>query len=157
MGQINLNVKSRAPVDIVYDIAHQTYDFVDALPNIRRIRKLEVSKDRTYSKTEWVLDFPLPKILGEISWIKDAHWEDNEHKCKFILNRNSKGIVKYINGQWYFKECPDGTEMRMNVDLTVKHFLIGTYTRMTIDKILENNLESLLKAISAEAEKRYVA
>lgn len=157
MGHININVKSKAPLDIVYDIAHRTYDFVDVLPNIRRIRKLEENKNRTYSKTEWVLDFPLPKILGEISWIKDAHWEDTENKCNFCLNRNSKGIVKYINGQWYFKECPEGTDMRMNVDLTVEHFLIGGHTKMMIDKILKTNLESLLKAISEEAEKHSIA
>jgi hypothetical protein len=154
MGLIQLQVKSNAPVDVVYEIAHQPINFVDVMPNIKKIRKLEENKDHTYSKTEWVLDVPLPKILGEVSWIKDAYWNDETRKCDIRLNRDSKGIVKKIKGLWKFTPCQDGTDMSMSMDLTVKHFLIGSNTTKVIDMLFRKNMESLMKAISAEAEKR---
>ena len=141
MGLIKLQVKSKAPVDVVYEIAHQTPDFVNVMPNIKKIRKLEENKDHTYSKTEWVLDVPLPKILGEVSWIKDAHWNDSVRKCDISLNRDSRGIVKRIKGLWMFTPCLEGTDMSMKMDLTVKHFLIGSNTTMMIDKLFKNNME----------------
>jgi hypothetical protein len=154
MGLIQLQVKSNAPVEVVYEIAHQPFDFVDVMPNIKKIRKIEENEEHTYSKTEWVLDVPLPKILGEISWIKDAHWNDKIRKCDISLNRDSKGIVKRIKGLWTFTPCPEGTNMSMNMDLTVKHFLIGSNTTMMIDILFKKNMESLMQAIGAEAEKR---
>jgi hypothetical protein len=154
MGVTRLQVKSKAPVEVVYEIAHHPFDFVKVMPNIKRIRKLEENAERTYSKTEWVLDVPLPKILGEISWIKDAHWDDNLRKCDISLNRDSKGIVKGIKGLWMFAQCPEGTDMTMSMDLTVKHFLIGTATSMTIDVLFKKNMECLMRAIGSEAEKR---
>jgi uncharacterized membrane protein len=156
MGLIKLQVKTKAPVDMVYEIAHQTPDFVRALPNIKRIRKLEENQQRTYSKTEWVLDVPLPKILGEVSWIKDALWDDESRKCDIRLNRDSKGIVKRVIGLWKFSPCQDGSEMSMNMDLTVQHFLIGPATTSMIDKLFRKNMESLMQAICAEAEKRFL-
>jgi len=157
MGLIRLQVKSKAPVDVVYEIAHQTPDFVDVMPNIKKIRKLEENRERTYSKTEWVLDVPLPKILGEVSWIKDAHWNDSVRKCDISLNRESRGIVKRIRGLWKFTPCQDGTDMSMNMDLTVKHFLIGAGTTAMIDTLFRKNMESLMQAIGTEAEKRAAA
>jgi len=154
MGLIKLNVKSKAPVDLVYEIAHLAPDFVCVMPNIRKIRMLEENNEHTYSKTEWVLDVPLPKILGEVSWIKDAYWNDSVKKCDISLNRDSRGIVKRIKGLWNFIPCQDGTDMIMSMDLTVKHFLIGSSTSQMIDKLLKQNIECLMTAISAEAEKR---
>lgn len=139
----------------MYEIAHQTPDFVRALPNIKRIRKLEENQQRTYSKTEWVLDVPLPKILGEVSWIKDAMWDDASRKCDIRLNRDSKGIVKRVIGLWKFSQCQDGCVMSMDMDLTVQHFLIGPATTAMIDKLFRKNMESLMLAIGAEAEKRF--
>jgi len=155
MGLIKLQVKSKAPVDMAYEIAHQTPDFVRALPNIKRIRKIEENEQRTYSKTEWVLDVPLPKILGEVSWIKDALWDDERRKCDIRLNRDSKGIVKRVKGLWVFSPCQDGCVMNMDMDLTVQHFLIGPATTAMIDKLFRKNMESLMQAIGAEAEKRF--
>lgn len=154
MGHIKLQIKSTAPVDVVYEIAHQPLDFVDAMPHIRKIRKLEENREHTYSKTEWVLDVPLPKILGEVSWKKDARWNDSVRKCEISLSRDSKGIVKRIWGLWTFNPCPEGTDMAMNMDLTVKHPLIGSNTTMMIDKLFRLNMENLMKAIGAEAERR---
>lgn len=157
MGLIQLQVKSKAPVNVVYEIARHPANFVHAMPNIKKIRKLEEAKDLTYSKTEWVLDVPLPKILGEVSWIKDARWNDEARKCDITLNRDSKGIVKRVKGIWKFIPCQDGTEMSMKMDLTVRHFLIGSTTTMMIDKLFKTNMENLMKAIGAEAEKRIKA
>ena len=157
MGYIQLRVKSKAPVDIVYEIAHQPFNFVHVMPNIKKIRKLEENKDRTYSKTEWVLDVPLPKILGEVSWIKDARWNDDIRKCDIKLHRDSRGIVKKVKGLWQFTPCQDGTDMSMDMDLTVKHFLIGASTTNMIDTLFRKNMECLMKAIGAEAEKRVTA
>jgi hypothetical protein len=154
MGIIQLQVQSNAPVAVVYEIAHQPLDFVDSMPQIKKIRKLEENKEHTYSKTEWVLDVPLPKILGEVSWIKDAHWNDKVHKCDISLNRDSRGIVKRIVGLWKFTPCPEGTDMSMNMELTVKHFLIGSNITNMIDTLFRKNMESLMQAIGAEAEKR---
>lgn len=154
MGLTQLQVKSKAPVDVVYEIAHKPYDFVDVMPNIKQIRKLEENDEHTYSKSEWVLDVPLPKILGEISWIKDAHWDDGIRKCDISLNRDSRGIVKKIKGLWTFAPCPEGTNMSMKMELTVKHFLIGSNTTMMIDMLFKKNMECLMRAIAAEAEKR---
>ena len=154
MGLIKMQVQSYAPVEVVYEIAHQILDFVDSMPHIKNIRKLEENKEHTYSKTEWVLDVPLPKILGEVSWIKDAHWNDTVRKCDISLNRDSRGIVKKIKGLWKFTPCPEGTDMSMNMDLTVKHFLIGSNITMMIDTLFRKNMESLMLAIGAAAEKR---
>ncbi|MFA6449505.1 MAG: SRPBCC family protein [bacterium] len=153
MGLIKLQVKSKAPVEVVYEIAHQPINFVDVMPNIKRIRQLEENNDHTYSKTEWVLDVPLPKILGEVSWIKDAHWNDNKRLCDISLNPDSKGIVKRIKGLWKFIPCQDGTDMSMSMDLTVRHILIGANTTNIIDMLFRKNMENLMKAICAEAEK----
>lgn len=154
MGNIKLQVKAKAPVEVVYEIAHNPLKFVDVMPNIKKIRKLEENKDSTYSKTEWVLDVPLPKILGEVSWIKDAHWNDDNHKCDIRLNRDSRGVVKSIKGLWKFTPCPEGTDMSMNMELTVKHFLIGSNTSNMIDVLFRKNMERLMEAIGEEAEKR---
>ena len=157
MGLTKVNVKSNAPVDVVYEVAHRPYDFVHAMPNIKKIRMLKEDKKHSYSKSEWVLDVPLPKILGEISWIKDAYWNDDDRRCDISLSRDSRGIVKGIKGLWVFSPCPQGTDMNMTVDLTVKHFMIGANTTMMIDKLFRQNLESLMAAIGAEAEKRVAA
>lgn len=157
MGLIELKVKSAAPAELVYEIAHHAPEFVDAMPNIRRIRMLAENKDRSYSKSEWVLEVPLPKILGEVSWIKDAHWNDTGLKCDISLNRDSRGIVKRIKGLWEFMPRHHGTDMVMSVDLTVKHFLIGESTSLMIDKLLKKNIECLMIAISEQAERRNAA
>jgi hypothetical protein len=152
MGLIELQVQSNAPVHVVYELAHSATDFVDVMPNIKEIRKLSQNEDHSYSKTQWVLDFPLPALFGELSWVKDTFWNDDGRMCDIRLNPDCRSIVKRIDGKWTFRPLPLGCEMSMNMYVKVSHPLVGRKTKATIDALMATNIENLMKAISRKAE-----
>ncbi|MFA6448383.1 MAG: SRPBCC family protein [bacterium] len=152
MENINVRVRSRAPLDNLFALAQTAYDFVDAMPNIKKIMVLEETEDRKRSKAEWILDVPIPGRFGKMAWIKEASWDDANHKCDIRLSPDYKGIVKKLDGTWKFTPCGDGTEMNMLMDFRVSHPLVSRRVHDIFVGIMKKNLESLMLAIKRKAE-----
>ena len=152
MGLIDLQTTSAAPVHVVYDMAHSVRDFVYAMPNIKDVRRMDPENDPAFARTRWVLDVPLPAIFGELSWVKDAFWDDAARACAIRLSPGSRGVVKGIDGTWAFSACARGTLIHMRMNVTVAHPLIGHKTRETIDTLMKKNIACLMQAIAERAE-----
>lgn len=152
MGVININVKSTAKADVLYDMAHSTYEFVNVMPNIKEIILLEETEDKRFSRAEWVLDVPLPIKLGKLSWIKEAKWADETMTCDICLDPHYRGVVKKIQGTWRFIPCDIGTEMKFDMDFKIKHPLVSRGVHDFFDTLMRNNLKNLLVAVKQKAE-----
>ena len=157
MGLIEMKTTSAAPVDVVYNLAHSVRDFVYAMPNIKDVRRLDPENDPSFARTRWILDVPLPAIFGELSWVKDAFWDDAARTCDIRLSPSSRGVVKGIDGAWAFTPCDQGTLIQMRMTVTVNHPLIGHKTRETIDTLMKKNIQCLMQAIAERAEQHAAA
>lgn len=152
MGLINILVESTAPVELLYDIAHSSYDFVGAMPNIKEIILLEETTDKTFSRAEWVLDVPLPGRFGRLAWTKDARWRDDAMKCDINLSPGYNGVVKKIDGSWNFIPGDRGTKMKFDMDFLIKHPLVSRRVHDIFDGIMKTNLKNLMIAVKHKAE-----
>lgn len=152
MGQVKIAVKSRAPLDRLYQVAQSAYEYVYAMPNVKEIIVVERSACGSRSTAEWVLDVPLPGEFGRLAWIKTAVWDNVAKTCTLALSPLYQGVVKKIEGLWEFRESGAGAEMLLTMHFHIEHPLVNPFVHRIFDGLIKKNNEALLNEVRKIAE-----
>jgi len=145
-------VKSEITVDAeprkVFDIAREVEKYPEFMPDVKDIKVLE-RRDDGFSRVAWVAHAKVASIDKDIKWVEDENWNYETLSNKFEL---VEGDYKHYSGTWDFLPEGDGTRMVMEIDYDLGLPLIGPLIVKLLDKIMQNNLDGMLKAIKERTE-----
>jgi ribosome-associated toxin RatA of RatAB toxin-antitoxin module len=84
-----------------------------------------------------------------VKWTEDEWWNLESLTSTFEL---VDGDFKHYKGDWAFTPSDSGTKIRMTLDFDLGLPLVGPLIVKLLDKIMQNNIDGMLKAIKERAE-----
>jgi len=153
MGKVKTRIVSTAPIEKLYEMGHDVAAFPEVFPNLKKIKVIEKSGDGKFMKAEWTAGAKLITQTHAMTWVQEDRWDDSDMCCNSSCAKDGRGNFKYLNGKWFFKQHPQGTEMIMEVEYEIDHPLMNPLIGRIIDGIMKKNNESLLQGLKKKAEK----
>jgi len=136
--QIKISKVINAPKWRVIRMLTKIWEFSNEIPTIEEVKVIE--KSRNVIKTQWrILVNDLP-----ISWVEEDTLELRKNKIKF---RAVEGDLRDFYGQWEFRDHPEGTEVLVEVYLTVGIPAIADFVESHIKTLVTINFEAILEAL----------
>ncbi|HEY3397995.1 MAG TPA: SRPBCC family protein [Armatimonadota bacterium] len=147
MPIVESTVAIAAPLDQVYALARDIERFPEFMADVEEVKILEQTPERQVSR--WV--GVIRELKRTLTWTEDDFWNDAEARCDF---RQIEGDFTTYSGSWEFKRTPEGTQVRLAVEYTYEVPLIGALIQNILRKKMQANIDSMLAALQAEAQRR---
>ena len=126
------------PIAQVYEGSRDVEALLPHLPDAREITALEKSPTRCVTKFVFV-------ALGKkIMYTEEEDWDDATYSNHF---KQRDGDFDKYEGQYLYKEVPDGTEFSIVLDWELNLPLIGALLNKMLAKILENQVVALTRGV----------
>ncbi len=135
-----------APVERVYAIARDIERFPQFMEDIAEVQILEQTPERQVSR--WVAI--VKEFNRQIRWTEEDFWNEQERSCEF---RMIEGDFSEYSGTWKFEPVPEGTKATLVVNYAYNVPLIGALIQAVLKKKTQQNIDSMIAGIKAEAEK----
>ena len=148
MGVVVSSVDIHAPVGQVFDLARKVEDFPEFMPDVKTVEVRERREDG-YTKTYWEAIASIQKIIKVIRWEEEENWDSENLKCSFA---QTKGDYKHYNGGWKFEGTNGSTKVELTIDYDLGLPLIGPLIKKLLDKLMQDNCDSMLSALKKKAE-----
>jgi len=148
MGVVVSSVDIKAPVGQVFDLARKVEDFPEFMPDVKTV-ELRERRDDGYSRTYWEAIASIQKIIKVIRWEEEENWDSENLSCSFA---QTKGDYKHYNGGWKFEDNGGSTQVELTIDYDLGLPLIGPLIKKLLDKLMQENCDSMLNAIKEKAE-----
>jgi ribosome-associated toxin RatA of RatAB toxin-antitoxin module len=148
MGVVTSEINvSKDPVT-VFSIAKEVETYPDYMPDVENVEVIE-RRDDGYARISWVGHAKVASIDKLVKWTEDEWWDRDTLTSRFEL---VEGDYKHYKGDWKFTASDSGTIIKLTVDYDLGLPLIGPMIVKLLDNIMQNNLDSMLKAIKEKAE-----
>lgn len=148
MGVVVSSVNIKAPVGQVFDLARKVEDFPEFMPDVKTVVVRE-RRDDGYTRTYWEAIASIQKIIKVIRWEEEERWDIENLSCSFA---QTKGDYKHYNGGWKFEDTGGSTKVDLTVDYDLGLPLIGPLIKKLLDKLMQENCDSMLNALKERAE-----
>jgi ribosome-associated toxin RatA of RatAB toxin-antitoxin module len=148
MGVVAAEIDIQADPVRVFEIACKVETFPDFMPDVKKVELIERRNDG-FARTSWIGTAKVATINKEIKWIEDAWWDRDSLTSQF---EQVKGDYKHYFGGWTFTPVGTGTHVKLTVDYDLGLPLIGPLIVKLLDKLMQDNINSMLKAIKDRAE-----
>ena len=135
-----------APVEPVYAIARDVERFPQFMEDVAEVEILERTPERQVSR--WV--GVVKEFNRQIKWTEEDFWNEADHSCEF---RMIEGDFSEYSGTWSFAAEGEGTRATLVINYAYNVPLIGARIQSVLKKKMQQNCDSMLQAIKAEAEK----
>ena len=135
-----------APVEPVYAIARDVERFPQFMEDVAEVEILERTPERQVSR--WV--GVVKEFNRQIKWTEEDFWNEADHSCEF---RMIEGDFSEYSGTWSFAAEGEGTRATLVINYAYNVPLIGALIQSVLKKKMQQNCDSMLQAIKAEAEK----
>ena len=150
MPRIESHIDINAPRTTVMGVARDNEKFPDFMGDLKSLTVLERSDDGNRVVSEWV--GIVPKFGNTIRWVEEDVWDDATGTCTF---RQLKGDYKQFEGVWTFDALgDDATRFTSVVDYEIEIPLVGPLIKNIIQKTVQNNVDSTLRALKERCEAR---
>jgi len=113
-------------------------DFPSYIPSVKAATVLQ--KAHHLMKTEWYIE--VDKI--PVHWIEE---DTINLKKSSLYFRAVEGDLEEFSGTWHFAEHPEGTEVTVEVRLSVNIPAIREFAEARLKSILQRNFEAILEAV----------
>jgi len=142
----------KAPIKTLWDLAQDVENLPKIMPDLVSVKILEreeVTPVTTRVVTEWT--GRIKQFNRNMQWTEEDVWNHEEYVCHFWQIR---GDFTDYRGEWRFTETPEGTRGHLVIDYSFEIPLLGALVKKVLQKLMQENCDGMLKALSEEAEKR---
>jgi ribosome-associated toxin RatA of RatAB toxin-antitoxin module len=144
---IEVTVRVEAPLEVVYEAAHEVERLPEFDENLQSVTVVEREGSRTVS--EWV--GLVREFRQTIRWTEEDVWDDAQRVCRF---RQLKGDFDRYEGEWTFTAEEGGTRFALRLEYEYNVPLIGPLIKNLLHKKTVQSCEGVMNAIKAMAEAR---
>lgn len=138
-----------APVSTAVEVARDVESYPSFMPDVASVRIIEKSEDGSVLKTQWV--GVIKQFRLTVKWTQEERWDFAKNRVEF---RQLEGDYDKMEGWWEFRPSLDGTEFVSFLDYEYRVPLLGSLVTKVIHHLAQQNVESVMKAIAAQAEAR---
>ena len=146
MPTVESTVVVAAPVEKVYEIARDIERFPEFMEDVAEVEILEQTPDRQVSR--WV--GLIKELNRQIKWTEEDFWDEATRTCQFHM---LEGDFSAYGGSWKFEPEGAGCRATLVVEYEYNVPLIGALIKSLLQKKMQQNCDSMLAALKAEAEK----
>jgi len=146
MPTVESQVSVAAPVERVYEIARDIERFPEFMADVVEVEVLEQTPERQVSR--WV--GLIKELNRKINWTEEDFWDEESRSCEF---RMLEGDYTSYGGSWKFEPEGDGCLVTLAVEFEYEVPLVGALIKNLLKKKMQENCDSMLAALKAEAEK----
>lgn len=146
MPTVESQVSVAAPVERVYEIARDIERFPEFMADVVEVEILEQTPERQVSR--WV--GLIKELNRKINWTEEDFWDEESRSCEF---RMLEGDYTSYGGSWKFEPEGDGCLVTLAVEFEYEVPLVGALIKNLLKKKMQENCDSMLAALKAEAEK----
>lgn len=145
MPYVERSVLIAAEARRLYELAKEMESFPRYMPNVKEVTVIERSEGSTV--TRWHVN-----IIG-----RDFRWterDDFDEEKLLITYKQLEGDVKKFEGEWRFEEADDGkVRVVLSCDAELGVPMLNQMFNPVLKKALEMNVDKMLEAIKAQAER----
>ncbi|HEX9745304.1 MAG TPA: SRPBCC family protein [bacterium] len=150
MGLITGKIEVGVDPAKAFEIAQEVEKYPDYMPDVKSINVIE-RRDDGFARVAWVGHVSVASINKDVKWIEDEWWDKNALTCTYKL---VEGDYKKYSGDWNFTGTDSGSEIVLNVDFDLGLPLVGPMINKLLDRIMQDNVNGMLKAIKDKAEEK---
>ena len=148
MGVVTSEIEVAAEPSAVFRLAQRVENYPAYMPDVKSVKVLE-RRDDGYARVAWIARAHVASIDKDIKWVEEQWWNPDTLSAKYQL---LEGDYKHYGGEWTFTASAVGTKIRQRIDFDLGLPLVGALIGKLLDKIMQDNLDSMLKAIKERAE-----
>jgi coenzyme Q-binding protein COQ10 len=146
MPSVNAELNVAAAPARVYAIARDVARYPEFMDNVLSVQILEQSPERQVSRWESIIR----EFNRTITWTEVDYWDEQALTCRW---ESTGGDFERFDGNWWFRATEDGQTLAgLQIDYEYNVPLIGALIQRILKKKMQENVESMLAAIRAEAE-----
>jgi ribosome-associated toxin RatA of RatAB toxin-antitoxin module len=146
MPTVESQVSVAAPVERVYEMARDIERFPEFMADVVEVEILEQTPERQVSR--WV--GLIKELNRKINWTEEDFWDEESRSCEF---RMLEGDYTSYGGSWKFEPEGDGCLVTLVVEFEYEVPLVGALIKNLLKRKMQENCDSMLAALKAEAEK----
>ena len=148
MPHVESSTIINAPRDRVLAIARDVELFPEYMADLHSLKVNERSEDGLRTTTAWV--GIVPKFGVKVRWTEEDTWNLADGTCRF---HQIEGDYDQFEGIWTFTALEDGrTRFDSVLDYRLEIPLVGAVIKSILQKTVQNNLDSTLRAIKERSE-----
>jgi ribosome-associated toxin RatA of RatAB toxin-antitoxin module len=152
MPQVKNQVTINAPFSVVWQLAQDVEKFPAIMPDLDKVEileKTEPSPQTTRTVTHW--SSRIKQFNRSIVWTEEDIWNSEKGSCDFW---QIKGDFTKYEGSWKFRDLGTTTELDLTIDYAFEIPLVGALMKGVLQKLMQQNVDMMGKALQTEAEKR---
>jgi ribosome-associated toxin RatA of RatAB toxin-antitoxin module len=152
MPQVESTIFMRAPLPLVWELAQDVEKYPGFMPDLDGVKVLErepVNAETTRVVSEW--HARIKQMNRKIDWTEEDIWNTKDHTCHFWQMR---GDFDEYKGEYSFVDEDNGTRATLKMEYRFDIPLIGAMMQKVIQKLMQDNCTSMLRALRDEAERR---
>jgi uncharacterized membrane protein len=146
MPTVETSVWVDAPLSHTYAVAKDNESFPEFMEDVKSLEIVERDGGRTVS--DWV--GIVPTFGLKVRWRQEDVWDDAAYTCRF---RQLSGDYDKLEGEWRFVEERGGTLFLSTLEYEYVVPGLGPLVKKVIHGIVVKNMDGVLGAIKARAEK----
>jgi len=146
MPTVESHVRIEASVEKVYELARDIERFPEFMEDVAEVEILEQTAQRQVSR--WV--GVIKELNRKIRWTEEDFWDEEARTCQFSM---LEGDFTSYGGTWKFQPQGEGCLAALVVEYEYNVPLIGPLIKNLLQKKMQQNCDSMLVALKAEAEK----
>lgn len=148
MPRIESSIIINAPRERVIAVSRDNEAFPEYMTDVQALKVLEKSDDELRIVSDWV--GLVPKFGVKVHWVEEDVWDLSEGTCTF---RQLSGDYDQFEGVWKFTAEAEGvTRFDSWLEYRLEIPLVGALINTIVQKTMQNNLNSTLKAIKERSE-----
>jgi len=149
MPKVRQEIIVNAPAEKVFAVARQVERFPEVMPDLKSVQVL--LRDGNRAVTRWISLAEVGPLSREVSWEEEEWWDEQSLRAEFRL---LSGDLQSYGGHWEFARDGGGNATRvvLDFDYEIDLPLLGTLVRKLIHAKMEENCQSLLRALKQLAE-----
>jgi uncharacterized membrane protein len=148
MPRVESSIVINAPREKVIGVARDNEKFPEFMGDVQSLKVTEQSEDGLRVVSDWV--GLVPKFNVKVRWAEEDIWDLEAGTCTF---KQLSGDYDQFEGVWTFTaETPETTRFDSVLDYRLEIPLVGGIIKAIIQKTMQNNLDSTLKAVKERCE-----
>jgi coenzyme Q-binding protein COQ10 len=148
MGVVTSEIEVAVDPQTAFELAREVEKYPDFMPDVDEVKVLE-RRDDGYTRVSWVGHAKVASIDKLVKWTEEEWWDKDNLTSKFEL---VEGDYKHYRGDWKFEKSNGGARIKLTVDFDLGLPLIGPMIVKLLDRIMQDNIDGMLKAIKERAE-----
>ncbi len=140
-----------APISQVWKMAQDVEKMPEFMSDLVWVKVLEEQQTSPFTRrtvTEWM--GRIKQFNRNVHWIEEDIWNSEEMVCHFW---QLKGDYSDYRGTWKFVEQGASTQALLEIDYLIDIPLLGALMQKVVKKLMQENCDTMLRCLKAEAEK----